>query len=194
MAEYLIQSETLDDIADAINAKTGGSSAMTPAQMVTAIGSISGGSGIATFTGTIELTNEDAQNITIPVNVTSYNNYRLWLIAVQTGLVTGGEVSYYDTLQIPSIFSSTSFVPKYCVNQPEPSFQIKRDDTDLSTITNIGPTSYLYGTYGINLRNILTGYAPSVSASGIQIDTANASRKFCVTGAYAKFSYKVEAW
>lgn len=44
MAEYLIQSETLDDIADAINAKTGGSSAMTPAQMVTAIGSISGGS------------------------------------------------------------------------------------------------------------------------------------------------------
>ena len=44
MAEYLIQSESLDDIADAINAKTGGSSAMTPAQMVTAIGSISGGS------------------------------------------------------------------------------------------------------------------------------------------------------
>ncbi len=43
MAEYLIQSETLDDIADAINAKTGGSSAMTPAEMVTAIGSISGG-------------------------------------------------------------------------------------------------------------------------------------------------------
>jgi len=46
MAEYLIQSETLDDIADAINAKTGGSSAMTPAEMVDAIGSISGGGGI----------------------------------------------------------------------------------------------------------------------------------------------------
>lgn len=45
MAEYLIQSETLDDIVDAINAKTGGSSAMTPAQMVTAIGTISGGGG-----------------------------------------------------------------------------------------------------------------------------------------------------
>lgn len=43
MAEYLIQSETLDDIADAINAKTGGSSAMTPAEMAAAIGSISGG-------------------------------------------------------------------------------------------------------------------------------------------------------
>lgn len=43
MAEYLIQDTTLDAIADAINAKTGGSSAMTPAEMVTAIGSISGG-------------------------------------------------------------------------------------------------------------------------------------------------------
>ena len=43
MADYLIQESTLDAIADAINAKTGGSSAMTPAQMVTAIGNISGG-------------------------------------------------------------------------------------------------------------------------------------------------------
>ena len=46
MAEYLIQSETLDDIADAINAKTGGSSAMTPAEMVTEIGSIQTGGGL----------------------------------------------------------------------------------------------------------------------------------------------------
>ena len=45
MAEYLIQDSTLDAIADAINAKTGGSSAMTPAEMVTAIGNISGGGG-----------------------------------------------------------------------------------------------------------------------------------------------------
>ena len=45
MAEYRIQGSTLDAIADAINAKTGGSSAMTPAQMVTAIGSIPSGGG-----------------------------------------------------------------------------------------------------------------------------------------------------
>jgi len=42
MAEYLIQDTTLDAIADAINAKTGGSSAMTPAQMAAAIRAISG--------------------------------------------------------------------------------------------------------------------------------------------------------
>lgn len=49
MAEYLIQDTTLDAIADAINAKTGGSSAMTPAEMVTAIGSISGGGGAGDY-------------------------------------------------------------------------------------------------------------------------------------------------
>lgn len=46
MADYLIQESTLDAIADAINAKTGGSTAMTPAQMVTAINSIVVGSGL----------------------------------------------------------------------------------------------------------------------------------------------------
>ena len=45
MAEYLIQDTSLDAIADAINAKTGGSSAMTPAEMVTEIGSIPSGGG-----------------------------------------------------------------------------------------------------------------------------------------------------
>ncbi len=43
MSTYFVQGSTMDAIANAINAKTGGSSAMTPAQMVTAIGSISGG-------------------------------------------------------------------------------------------------------------------------------------------------------
>lgn len=49
MAEYLIQDTTLDAIANAINAKTGGSSAMTPAQMAVEIGNISGG-----LDGTVE--------------------------------------------------------------------------------------------------------------------------------------------
>ena len=45
MSEYLIQGATLDAIADAINAKTGGSAAMTPAEMVTEIGNIPSGGG-----------------------------------------------------------------------------------------------------------------------------------------------------
>lgn len=60
MAEYLIQDTTLDAIADAINAKTGGSSAMTPAQMVTAIGTISGGGGSFTFNPARTVSNNSA--------------------------------------------------------------------------------------------------------------------------------------
>lgn len=65
MAEYLIQSGTLDDIVDAINAKTGGSSAMTPAQMVQAIGTISGGSSTTktTYTQTESRENDTLGNV-----------------------------------------------------------------------------------------------------------------------------------
>lgn len=45
MDEYMIQGSTLTDIADAIREKTGDSALMTPAEMVEAIGSISGGGG-----------------------------------------------------------------------------------------------------------------------------------------------------
>lgn len=45
MDDYLIQESTLDSIVHAINNKAGTQVAMTPAQMVTAIESISGGGG-----------------------------------------------------------------------------------------------------------------------------------------------------
>lgn len=46
MADYLIHDSTLDDIADAIRAKTGDSASMTPAEMVTKIGNIPSGTEI----------------------------------------------------------------------------------------------------------------------------------------------------
>ena len=58
MAEYLIQDTTLDAIADAINAKTGGSAAMNPAEMVTEIGSISGGGNIVESSGSFTLSSQ----------------------------------------------------------------------------------------------------------------------------------------
>lgn len=79
MAEYLIQSETLDDIVDAINAKTGGSSAMTPAQMATAIGSISGGGGMS-WELIADYTSDAAAEVvmaTIPSGKQDANIYRV---------------------------------------------------------------------------------------------------------------------
>jgi len=43
MADYLIHDSTLEDIADAIRSKTGGSSLIAPEEMPTEIASISGG-------------------------------------------------------------------------------------------------------------------------------------------------------
>ena len=80
MSEYLIQSETLDDIADAINAKTGGSSAMTPAEMVTAIGNIpSGGGGIELLVDDTTTENVAIINVAIPSDKQNMKAYLVGL-------------------------------------------------------------------------------------------------------------------
>ena len=81
MAEYLIQSETLDAIADAINAKTGGSSAMTPAEMVEAIAAIpTGGGGGMSWELIADYTSDEAAEIVkvlIPSGKQNSNVYKV---------------------------------------------------------------------------------------------------------------------
>ena len=80
MAEYLIQDTTLDAIADAINAKTGGSSAMTPAEMVTAIGNIpSGGGGIELLVDDTTTENVAIINVAIPSDKQNMKAYLVGL-------------------------------------------------------------------------------------------------------------------
>lgn len=102
MAEYLIQSKTLDDIADAINAKTGGSSSMTPAEMVEAIGSISsGGGGLVIDEGTFTLASNAASYSvphsldTVPTIVLIYPER---ISDVPVGKQAGGITFYGDSL------------------------------------------------------------------------------------------------
>lgn len=87
MAEYLIQSETLDAIADAINAKTGGSSAMTPAEMVTEIGSIqTGGGDTGDFTHLDTFTlSEDVAYLDIDISAYNYKEFAIVVDASGTG-------------------------------------------------------------------------------------------------------------
>lgn len=62
MSTMLIQSGTLDDIADAIRAKTGGSAGMTPLQMPAQIASIpSGGGGANILSGNMPSTNQGVE-------------------------------------------------------------------------------------------------------------------------------------
>lgn len=92
MAEYLIQSETLDDIANAINAKTGGSSAMTPAQMVAAIGNIPSGGGSAPVLLVDQTASEAVSVINVPFP-SAADDYAVFLF-VLTGSVSNGDWVY----------------------------------------------------------------------------------------------------
>lgn len=194
MAEYLIQSETLDDIADAIHAKNPSATyPMTPAQMATAIGSISGGGGVTTFTGTIELTNEDVSSLLIPVDVHEYSNIRVRLNAVETGLVENGEVVKYQELSIPSVFTTKDFCSDYYVDTPSVTNRIIYNGTNYSTLI-FGNVRYRARMYGSNPAFYSIAADDIFGQNGISTPLQNANRRFCVEGAYVKFSYKVEAW
>lgn len=113
MSTYFVQGSTMDAIADAINAKTGGSSAMTPAQMVTAIGNIpsGGGGGLSLLaSGSFTLASQGS-NVRIPVTV-SGNPVNVFV--VYSGDDTGvahtnkwGFIQYYPP-ELNGIFSTTS--------------------------------------------------------------------------------------
>ena len=72
MSELLIQSGTLTDIADAIRAKTGGSASMTPSEMVTAIGNISGSEEWVEALSTIKMSDNYSYGNTITINLPQY--------------------------------------------------------------------------------------------------------------------------
>jgi len=137
MAEYLIQDTTLDGIADAINAKTGGSSAMTPAEMVTEIESISGGSlptsiskidgGSFTFVSDTTVTEQITHNLgVIPIGVMVWcdtepypnlyfgclfnnpvNNNVFRVIGYRTGSTMDRNTSYQGTAPLANMLTST---------------------------------------------------------------------------------------
>lgn len=88
MGNRIIQSETLTSIANAIRAKTGRSASLTPAQMVTEIGTISGGG--VTPTGTKQIT--ITQNGTTTENVTNYASAEI-IVNVPTGGGGGSDIS-----------------------------------------------------------------------------------------------------
>lgn len=87
MSTYFVQGSTMDAIADAINAKTGGSSAMTPAQMVTAIGTISGGGidpTVFTQIGSFNIA-EDVRQFNFDISNYDYTRYIIYVNGSGTG-------------------------------------------------------------------------------------------------------------
>lgn len=104
MAEYLIQGETLDAIAEAINQKAGTQVAMTPAQMVAAIGAISGGVRKATGTFTIlSETNDNSPTITHNLNT---QKIAAIIYPVSVSASVGYLMFYAAYLNVPELVDS----------------------------------------------------------------------------------------
>lgn len=190
MADYLIQDTTLDAIANAINAKTGGSSAMTPAQMVTAIGTISGG-GAQTYSGDIIYQNQIIDEMTIPVDVTN-KLFIARVTCVESGVVDNGVVVPDVGYVTPHgdrgnvvILAGRIFSQELCYTQRYRYTASVPDET-----VGDSNVSYYYGNDGARLSYVnitdITNYT-----TNIKIKTQNASRKWCRPGLYFKFHYEV---
>lgn len=103
MSEYLIQESTLVEIASAIRSKTGSSQSFTPAQMVSAIMSISGG-GSAADDYTVKVPEYDANNMF--TNNSSIINVN---IIPPCSFISSNRF-YGDTIILSAIFPSASYI------------------------------------------------------------------------------------
>lgn len=149
MSEYLIHSETLDDIADAINAKTGGSSAMTPSEMVTAIGSIPTGGG-----------DPQVRNWKVLVGTvtqTSKSN----TVSFSTGIISGKLVSFEAYLAdgVESLPEFPADVPSQIVGHTY------RSDASVLPGSQLSQISLIRTSAGAN-SNYITGASATLSADG----------------------------
>ena len=197
MPNVLVNDEYLSDIADAIRSKLSVATTYKPSEMANAIDSIGGGGGVQTAEGYIELSDTNTGNITVPVNLTSASYFLINLYAVETGEVSGGVVTKYSNVEIPTAFSDTTknFVFNYFAKYPRnPAPVVYRDDTNLSSITEPSNIQYIHARRGMNGAGISLTTNPTITANGCTLGTSNATRHFCVVGAYAKFKYEVQWW
>lgn len=163
---YRILKSTLDDIADAIRAKTGGTGSLTPAQMVTEIGSIQTGGSLPTSISKI-----DGGSFTPASNTIS-----TYQISHNLGVSPKGFVIWTDEIDLSTAANSSVIRGVFIVDE---------------SATNI--TSYLYqmGVYNQNFNSYTrwtgSNYSGYANQSYISYNVGNA---FYVSG----LQYKWFAW
>lgn len=160
----------------------------------------SSGGGVHTEEGYVELSDTNVGNIpgiTIPVNLTSATGFILNLYVVETGEVSGGVVTKYTNIEIPTAFASTAiaFVYNYMLKYPQnPNPSVYRDGTNLISSRVANNITYNHAYRGNNGSNIALNAIPTITAQGLTITTGNGTRFFGHTGAYTKFKYEIKWW
>ena len=195
MSNYIVADSDLTSVANAIRTKGGTSAQLAfPSGFVSAIGDISGGGGATTYTGTVELTNTDTDKLTIPVDVSGADVFTVVAWVDRTGNISGGVVTYDDEPTVPAVFDTTqkTFVWYYSATVQNSQKQIKRDSSNYSSVKRPNNASYCY-LYAGNSGAIISIDWDVISETQIKLVSANAGRRFCATGAYARFAYIVIA-
>ena len=164
---YRILKTTLDDIADAIRAKTGGSAAMTPAQMVTEIGNIPIGGSLPTSISKIdggEFTFASERESTYRINHT-------------LGVTPKGFVIWTDDVDLSTVGNYRCIRGVFIVDETA-------DGSTTSYLYQLGTNNHNFNAYGRLVGANYSGYANSNYIS------YNVSNIIYVAGA----TYKWFAW
>lgn len=191
MANYVATDTDLAAIADAIRAKGGTSDPLTfPGGFEDAIADIQSGGGGQVYTGTIELQNEDVQNLIIPVDISSGSAVVVAYLD-RTGTIVDGNVVYDDEPIMPASATNTNAMIWYaaaikqCDNK-----NMKRDASNYTSIKRPQNMSYCQAYFGNNGSAIGLD-VNIVSGTKISLPSQNARRHWCKSGYYARWVYTV---
>lgn len=155
------------------------------------------GGGAHTEEGYVELTDTQTGQIVIPVDLRNAEGFVLNAYVVETGEVSDGAVTKYDKIEIPTEFSGTNkqFIYSYAVKHPQnPIPEIYRDSSNLVSVRQVVNVNYNFAYRGNNGSSVGINLNPTINANGVTLPAMNATRYFCMTGAYVKFKYEIKWW
>ena len=166
MADYLIHDSTLEDIADAIRSKTGGSSLIAPEDMPTEIASISGGGGYVPFT------------LSVASNYEGQSPYDAFMLLVNAVVATIGDKPFFAWLTT----GSHAYEISYAYYIPQSITQQK--DSGCGWYGNINRAENP-NSAGHYFTSLFGGFDPiNTTASIIKMQTSGRSVRIYTTDVY----------
>lgn len=167
------------------------------ASLAEAVVNVQASGGVHTEEGYVELTDTQTGQIVIPVDLRNAEGFVLNAYVTETGEVSDGAVTKYDKIEIPTEFSGTNkqFIYSYAVKYPQnPIPEIYRDSSNLVSVRQVVNVNYNFAYRGNNGSSVGINLNPTINANGVTLPAMNATRYFCMAGAYVKFKYEIKWW